>query len=240
MTPIEIQQIVETAIEHKMMFPWWAYALWALISFVSCFIAIYLKEKGKNLATKEDISEITNKIEAAKLDYSSKLESVKTALGSKLFITQVRYQNEFDLLVSLSKKLATLRDALSNFETHILLNQASATSHNSANEKVEELFAAMQALYKEYEGLKPFYPEDIYQGLQKLHAQSWTKLVLKADEENLIEKGPNYKLFIDTVKDRSNNSATEGVGEIIDNIHDSIRKRVMYWEQFSTDNKRVD
>jgi len=40
----------------------------------------YLGEKAKNLATKEDITEITNKIEAIKSDYAHSLENTKTQL----------------------------------------------------------------------------------------------------------------------------------------------------------------
>lgn len=40
----------------------------------------YLKEKSKNLATKEDIEEITNKVESIKHDYNRQLEEFKQEL----------------------------------------------------------------------------------------------------------------------------------------------------------------
>ena len=63
------------------------------------FLPSYLSEKGKNLATKEDIREITVKI-----------EGVKAALGSRLHIHQVRYEHEFKILSELTEKLVAVRD----------------------------------------------------------------------------------------------------------------------------------
>ena len=79
---------------------------------VNYSLPTYFQQKGKNLATKEDITEITTRVEQVKHDYSSKLESMKTVLSTRLFIHQVRYQNEFEMLLSLSEKLAKFRNAL--------------------------------------------------------------------------------------------------------------------------------
>ncbi len=60
---------------------------------------------GKNLATKEDIKDITDKVESVKVQYSSQLESIKTAMRSKLYRHQVRYEKEFKILSNLTEKL---------------------------------------------------------------------------------------------------------------------------------------
>lgn len=43
----------------------------------------YLKEKGKNLATKEDIAEITDKVERVKTQYASDIEKLKSDLQNQ-------------------------------------------------------------------------------------------------------------------------------------------------------------
>ncbi len=48
------------------------------------FLPGYLTEKGKNLATSEDIAKITQKIEAVKADYSVLLEELKSKHQLKL------------------------------------------------------------------------------------------------------------------------------------------------------------
>lgn len=45
------------------------------------YLTSYSREKGKNLATKEDIVEITNKVEEVRSQYSSDIERLKIDLG---------------------------------------------------------------------------------------------------------------------------------------------------------------
>ena len=52
----------------------------------------YLKEKGKNLATKEDIEGITQKIELVKSDYAKVLEEVKT--NNQLMLSEIDRQKK--------------------------------------------------------------------------------------------------------------------------------------------------
>jgi hypothetical protein len=67
---------------------------------VKSYMPSYYSEKGKNLATKEDIAEITHRI-----------EQVKASLSSRLHIHQTRYDHEFKLLLELSEKLVAAREA---------------------------------------------------------------------------------------------------------------------------------
>jgi len=69
MTPEQIQNAVTTAISQGHLFPWWSYVLFIILSGVSCYFGIYLREKGKNVATKEDIGGITDEIEKVKSRY---------------------------------------------------------------------------------------------------------------------------------------------------------------------------
>lgn len=55
-------------------------AVLALGFLLKDFFPSYTKEKGKNLATKEDIEAITEKIESIKADYAKSLEAVKAKI----------------------------------------------------------------------------------------------------------------------------------------------------------------
>lgn len=71
--------ITETLIESPYPF-WITIILFAIISgLIQCIISFFI-EKGKNLATKKDISDITNKIESVKDNYNKTLESYKIEL----------------------------------------------------------------------------------------------------------------------------------------------------------------
>ncbi len=52
--------------------------------FIKTFLPSYLSEKGKNLATKEDIESITDKIESVKTDYAKVLEGLRSNNQLKL------------------------------------------------------------------------------------------------------------------------------------------------------------
>jgi hypothetical protein len=65
-----------------------------IIFLVSQYLIYYFREKGKNLATKEDVEEITDKIEAVKNQYTVEIEKLKAdlqlAIGSKNMLIEKR------------------------------------------------------------------------------------------------------------------------------------------------------
>ncbi len=69
MTPEQIQNAVESAISQGNLFPWWSYLLWVFLAGLGSYFAVYLREKGKNLATKEDIGDITQEVERIKNEF---------------------------------------------------------------------------------------------------------------------------------------------------------------------------
>lgn len=77
MTPEVIKEIVESVIDQKSEY-YSFYLLGAIvISVLIAYFISYFKEKAKNLAIKEDIQEITNKVESIKHAYDKKLEEFK-------------------------------------------------------------------------------------------------------------------------------------------------------------------
>lgn len=72
-------EITKTLIESPYPF-WITIILFAVISgLIQCIISFFI-ERGKNLATKKDISNITNKIESVKDSYNKALEAHKIEL----------------------------------------------------------------------------------------------------------------------------------------------------------------
>jgi hypothetical protein len=68
MNPEEIQKIVEAVIQEGLGFIWWHYALTLLLVCVGIFFGAYLKRKGTDLATSENIKELTSLVESVKKD----------------------------------------------------------------------------------------------------------------------------------------------------------------------------
>jgi len=73
-----LKAMIEEAISNK--FPWWFLLLICLLPAIAVFLASYLRKKGENVATKEDIKDITKKIEKVRSQYSEQLETVKASL----------------------------------------------------------------------------------------------------------------------------------------------------------------
>ena len=80
----------------------------ALFYGVLVLIVSYLKNKGKNLATKEDIETITNKIESVRTDYAKKLESI--AHENRMIRDHLQQRHEMRL-AALDKRLSVHQEA---------------------------------------------------------------------------------------------------------------------------------
>lgn len=73
------EHMTKTLIESPYPF-WLTILLFSVISGGIQLIISFLRERGKNLATKKDISDITNKIESVKDNYNKTLETYKIEL----------------------------------------------------------------------------------------------------------------------------------------------------------------
>lgn len=72
------------------------------------FFPYYLSEKGKNLATKEDIAEITSKVEDVKELYSKRLKDLEHQ--NALVLEQLRAQHQLRL-AAVERRLAAHQEA---------------------------------------------------------------------------------------------------------------------------------
>jgi hypothetical protein len=86
MTPEQLQQYVDAALNQRDQFSLVFYPLTIVLSIGGALLISYAREKGKNLATKEDIAEITQKV-----------ESIKTDLAGKQHFSRLRYEREIEL-----------------------------------------------------------------------------------------------------------------------------------------------
>ena len=95
-------------------FPFWlTFLLFILITGFVQYIILYFKEKGKNFATKEDIGNITQKIESVKENYNKSLESHKIELQKEF-----EYHKYIQTLChELDKELLSLVSECLNAET---------------------------------------------------------------------------------------------------------------------------
>jgi hypothetical protein len=176
----------------------------------------YAAEKGKNAATKEDIEEITDKIESVKRLYSEELELVRATLGSRSHTYHVRYEREFDIVLELTEKLVDLRNAALSLRPIMRLGD------REKSELRDEYFRAERALTRFADTRRPFFPEGIYQALYDVGQAAWAEAVQHG--MYTPDNNPNY--WTDAQKN------AETILTLSNNALDMIRARVQRWERF--------
>ncbi|MBM4899142.1 hypothetical protein HYO40_13250 [Vibrio parahaemolyticus] len=129
------------------------------------YLFSYSSEKGKNLATKEDISEITDKIENIRFDYADQLERSKTHFSAQLKNHGFRYEKEFEILQSLSCQLVEVRDACLSLRPVMDRVDPNQSEEERKQERLTRFYKARRELYLSRETNQPFYPEEIYEAI---------------------------------------------------------------------------
>lgn len=112
----------------------------------------YAAEKGKNLATKEDIEVITDKV-----------ETIKTELSGRLSTYGFRYQKEFEILEDIASRLFDVASAAAGLRPVLdyIDPVESEADRNKARLKVFSEARFALHIYREHK--RPFYPEDIHE-----------------------------------------------------------------------------
>ncbi len=108
MNPDEIKEIINNALNQISFFKWWHYLLWIFVTAIGAYIGTYLREKGKNIATKEDIGRITDEIEKIKSIYAKEIEEVREKQQLKLAAIEKRleaHQKAYSLWRNLVSKV---------------------------------------------------------------------------------------------------------------------------------------
>ena len=181
----------------------------------------YSTEKGKNIATKEDIGEITKRIENVKLDYATQLEETKVALLSKMSTHSYRFEKEYEVLSDLTKSLVELRSAVLGLRPEFDTVDFDEGPKERKNKRLDRLYEARHDLYCMRESKRPFFSEEIYQS------------ILIIDKEAVNEtKSYEYQNPNDLQRDYWG-EAENNRGKIIKAVEYSmtiIRERVRSWD----------
>lgn len=189
------------------------------------YLAPYAEEKGKNLATKADIADITNQIEGVKAGYAHDLESVRASIGSKLCIHQFRYQREFDMLLQLSERVVELRDATTTLRPESEYVDPNEPDNDRKLRKLKRYTEASRNLYQFYETRRPFFAESLLSALRALDQVAWHEVV------QYRHRSPSGKGFDPTYWENAADNAAK-VQAAADLVLLAIRTRVQLWEKF--------
>ena len=195
---------------------------------INSYLPKYFGKKGENLATKEDISEITNKIETVKHDYARQLESTKAELSAQLNTHGFRYEKEYEVLSELTALLVEVRDASLSLRPVMDFKDASKKEDEIKNERLQRLFEAGRALYLSREKKRPFYPAEIYEAILTVENTARSESIKYRYKDPFKLDGESYLSYWEEAEKNQKEIAAHA-----DVAMEHIRKRVTKWEALS-------
>lgn len=192
------------------------------------YLPKYFGKKGENLATKEDISEITTKIEAVKHDYARQLESTKAELSAQLNTHGFRYESEYEVLSELTALLVEVRDASLSLRPVMDFRDASKTEDDIKKERLQRLFEAGRALYLSREKKRPFYPGEIYEAVLAVEKTARSESIKYQYKDLSRLDGQSYLNYWEEAEKNQ-----KEIASLADQAMEHIRKRITKWEALS-------
>ena len=127
------------------------------IGYVKWRLTKYLEERGKNLATKQDIKEITEKIEAVRQEYEQ-----------KSFVHRLSFEREFEILSEAWKALVDLCKATLGLRPMFDRINLDETEEERKKARLKKYSESQIAFSNIVEKSLPFYPKDIYAIFRKI------------------------------------------------------------------------
>ena len=89
MTAEDVRAAVDAAIGARILLTYPQLILFVLLSGVAAYLGAYLRRKGENLATREDLQQLTKEVEDIKILYSKEIEDYKAELVRRTRIADV-------------------------------------------------------------------------------------------------------------------------------------------------------
>ena len=136
--------------------------------FLRSYLPSYLEKKGENLATKEDVEEITDKVERVRSQYITDIEILRSDLGMRAHVHKLQFEREFDILsqvwdklIDLSVATHGLRPVLDNVEPDIPEQEVKA-------QRLQIFLKSSDAFFNTVHKNRPFYPQEIFDALAKV------------------------------------------------------------------------
>mgnify|MGYP001106972892 CR=1 FL=1 len=129
------------------------------------YLPKYFEEKGKNLATKEDIGAITDEVEKVKIQYTKDIEILKSELLRQSHSHKVRYEYEFNILTEIWDALIYLRNKTLSLRPAFDKYTPGETEKERKTIRLNQFSDAYTGLIDKVDKNKPFYPSSIHSKL---------------------------------------------------------------------------
>lgn len=175
----------------------------------------YFAKKAENLATKEDIAEITEKVEGVRSEYSTKLENLRSRLDRAKHAHQRQYDLELEVYKSLWKELVALRKATAALRPMMDADlEEGKTEQDRKRERAMKFLEAFTQLEKTVEDNRPFYSSAVWLKVNELRQLAWREAIdyrlsdPKHDFENYWDKAEKNMTAIKDISDNISEAIT--------------------------------
>jgi hypothetical protein len=189
--------------------------LQAVITLLVWYVAPYTKEKGKNLATREDIEEITDKIESVKTEYAKELEGLKSQLNAKFHAQTVRFEKEFQVLEEVWTRLLDLRNAGAAFKPGVRMGE------QDENELRKCFGTAYGDFLRTIDTHKPFYPQEVFDLVEDYRNRQFKNII---DHDFITQPGFKHDWGDSKYWEKRDENLKE-IENLVEDICKAIRKR---------------
>lgn len=210
--------------------------LQVVVAFVAVYLAAYIREKGKNLATSEDIHEITRQIESIKTEYAKELESLRAgySTGLKYFESQlsrrrqvdgIRFEKEFQVYQDVWAALIEFQRSVHFLRAVVNLPTSEPGMREEALGKFRETREAFDATFGKN---SPFIAKNVYIALANFMK---SRVIME-----LCLYRPEFSPLPDASVDRdkelcaiNSDSDSDEVIQMVIEIGGIIRERIEKW-----------
>jgi hypothetical protein len=176
------------------------------------YLPAYVTEKAKNLATKEDIGQVTREVEDVKASYARELEAVRSELHAErergLTSHRVQFETEFRALTEVWSALARVRARMEPLRPRVQLVNEGETPEQRFQRAFAPFAEAKNEFVRSVDFAMPFYPEAIHHMLEaavKLLGTEYLDAKTTSEDERTKEwydRGEaNFKRMCDIASD---------------------------------------
>jgi len=194
----------------------------SIVSLLVNFLHSYFQEKGRNLATRQDIEEVTDKVESVRKQYASEIEVLRSELSRQSHIHNIAFEKEFQTLSEIWESLVELQGAAMGLRPMLDSYVPKGQEDERKQERLRQFGEAFGAFTRTVIKNRPFYPTDIYVqllGLRSLAIEEAVDYQWTNPRDKTSDYAPEYwKKAIQNA---------EKIVQKVDDICELIRTRIV-------------
>ena len=131
---------------------------------IKSYLPSYFSKKGENLATKEDIREITEKVGEIRVEYAK-----------RQYVSEKAFDKEFEVLSELWKALIELRYATLNLRPIFDTVDPNETEEQRKIKRLNKFGESYNNFLLKIMQYQPFFPKEIFSALEEIRTVAYSE-----------------------------------------------------------------